>query len=174
MVFGTHVDFGAGFFPRGPYILTEGKSQFVPYGFLSVIISLHSKENVDKRAFLHEVHYSDANRHILHKLDKQAKSLYFVSAFAQSELSKTWLKSGSPVGTDGPHAERGSEVASNICLYFGSLHTLPRYDVQHEVVGFQSLCFSCNAVPVAVLGLRHAVLCFSVLGGSLGFCLQLF
>ena len=32
----------------GAYILTEGQSLFVPYGFLPVIISLQSKENVDK------------------------------------------------------------------------------------------------------------------------------
>ena len=56
------------------------------------IISLQTKENVDKGALLHKVHYSDANRHMLHKLDKQAISLYFVSAFAPSELSKTWLE----------------------------------------------------------------------------------
>ena len=45
---------------------------------------MQSKENVDKRAL--------ANRHMLHKLDKQAISLYFVSTFAQSKLSKTWLE----------------------------------------------------------------------------------
>ena len=73
------------------YIPTEGQSLFVPHGFRPVI-SLQSKDNVDKGALLHKVHYSDANRHMLHKLDKQAISLYFVSAFAQSELSKTWLE----------------------------------------------------------------------------------
>ena len=88
----------------GAYILTEGQSLFVPYGFLPVIISLQSKENVDKGALLHNVHYSDANRHMLHKLDKQAILLYFGSAFAHSELSQGW-KSGSPVGRDGLHAQ---------------------------------------------------------------------
>ena len=56
------------------YILTEGKNLFVPHGFLPRIISLQSKDNVDKGAFLHKVHFSDAHRHILHKLDKQAIS----------------------------------------------------------------------------------------------------
>ena len=69
-----------------------------------MIISLQLKKNVDKGALLHEVRFSDANCHMLHKLDKQAILLFFVSAFAQSELSKTWLeiktgmKCGSPVG----------------------------------------------------------------------------
>ena len=76
----------------GAYILTEVQSLFVPYGFLPVITSLQSKENVDKGALLHKVHCSNANRHLFHKLDKQAISLYFVSALAQSELSKTWLE----------------------------------------------------------------------------------
>ena len=65
----------------GAYILTEGQSLFVSYGLLPVIISLQSKEIVDREAFLHKVRHSDANRHMLHKLDKQAISLYFVSAF---------------------------------------------------------------------------------------------
>ena len=103
-VFGTRVDFGAGFFLRGrklcgldclrggPYIQTEGQSLFVLYGFFQVIISLQSKENVDKGALAQKVHYSDANRHMSHKLDKQALSFCFVSAFAQSELSKTSLE----------------------------------------------------------------------------------
>ena len=45
---------------------------------------MQSKENVDKGAL--------ANRHMLHTLDKQAVSLYFVSALAQSKLSKTRLE----------------------------------------------------------------------------------
>ena len=78
-MFVPRVDFGAGFFPRvdcfgnsgsdhlreGAYILTEGHSLFVPCGFLRVIISLQLKDDVDKGALLHMVHYSDANRHKL-------------------------------------------------------------------------------------------------------------
>ena len=92
----------------GAYILTEGQSLFVPCGFLPVIISLQSKENVDKGS-LHTVHYSDANRHMLHKLDKQAISLYFVSDFDRSCPRRGWKsrqgwKGSSPVGGDGLHA----------------------------------------------------------------------
>ena len=76
----------------GAYILSEGQSLFVRYAFLPVIIQLQSKKNVDKGDLLHKVNYSDANRHMLHKLDRQAISLYFVRAFGQSELSKTWLE----------------------------------------------------------------------------------
>ena len=73
------------------YILTEDQSLFVPCWFLPVIISLQAKDNVDKGALLHKVHCSDVNRHMLHKLDKQA-ILYFVNVFAQSDLTKTWLE----------------------------------------------------------------------------------
>ena len=40
---------------EGAYIHTGGQSLFVPYGFLPVIISLQSKDNVDKGALLHKV-----------------------------------------------------------------------------------------------------------------------
>ena len=36
----------------GAYILTEGQSLFVSYGFLPAIISLQSKEIVDKGSLL--------------------------------------------------------------------------------------------------------------------------
>ena len=72
--------------------MTESQSLLVLYGFLPVIIMLQSKDNVDKGALWHKVHHNDANLHIVHQLDKQAISLYFVSVFAHSELSKTWME----------------------------------------------------------------------------------
>ena len=77
----------------GAYILTEWQSLFVPYGF----------------ALLLTVHYSDANHHMPHKLDKQAISLYFASAFAQSEQSKTWL--GIKTGMEGWLSSRQRRAA---------------------------------------------------------------
>ena len=79
---GLHRMFG------GAYILTEGQSVFVPPSdHLGAV-----ERECGQRALLHKVQDSDANRHTSHKLDKQAISLCFVSALAQSEQSKTWLE----------------------------------------------------------------------------------
>ena len=134
----------------GAYILTEGQSLFVPYGFLQVIISLQSKENVDKGALLHKVHYRDGNRHKLHKLHTQAMSLFFVNAFAQSDVSKTWLVIKTGMGVAVQVVETGYtlnviERERRTCVWTSAL----RHDVQHKVVGFHSRCFFCNAVLVA-------------------------
>ena len=44
-------------------ILTEEQSLFVPCGFLPVIISLQSKDNVGKEGLLHKVHASTGLGH---------------------------------------------------------------------------------------------------------------
>ena len=153
-------------------VRTSGQSLFVPYGFLPVVNSLQSKENVDKGAFLHRVQNSDANHHMFHKFNKQAISEYFVSAFAQLELGKTWLENKTgmedcPVGRDGLHYTlKVIERERRTCLWTSAPCTLHpfqlRYDVQHEVDGGSTVFAS-----------RHAALCFQELGGSLCFCLQL-
>ena len=123
------------------------------------------------RALLHEVHYSDASRHILHKL-----SLHFVSAFAQLELSKTGFECVALQLVETGHTLKVIERERRTFLWTSAPSTLPwfqlRYDVQHEVDGFHSLC-SLPLLFLSRMGVaRHAALCFSVLGGSLGCCLQ--
>ena len=44
--------------------LKKGRACSFLTGCFPVIVSLHSKENVDKGAMLHKVHHSDANRHM--------------------------------------------------------------------------------------------------------------
>ena len=145
----------------GAYILTEGQSLFVPYGFFPVIISLLSKENVDKGAFLHKVHYSDSNRHMLHKLDKQAISLYFASALPNRSCRRRgWNqdKDGRVILqlVETGYTPKVFERKRQTLVWTSAPCTLHRfqlrYHMQHEVFGFHSLCFSCNVVPAAVPG----------------------
>ena len=75
------------------YVLEETQSLFVPYGFLPLIMSLPVQdERVGKGVMLHVVQYSDFKRNKLHKLDVQLMRQYFDSAFAPSQLSKTWVE----------------------------------------------------------------------------------
>ena len=106
MVCLTGVDFGAGFFPRGRKLWCQWIGSLAwrcvhpdrraePVRASRVPPSDHFaavERECGQGSILHKVHYSDADRHMSHKLDKQAISLYFVSAFAQSELSKTCLE----------------------------------------------------------------------------------
>ena len=74
---GTQVDLGAGFLLRGRRLWDQWIGSLA-WRCVQPDRRLQSKENVD---LLHEVRYIDANRHMLRKLDKQAISPYFVSAY---------------------------------------------------------------------------------------------
>ena len=197
-VFRPRVDFGAGFFPRvdcfgnsgsdrlrgGACILTEGHSLFVPCGFLRVIISLQLKDNADKGALLHKVHYSDANRHKLHMLDRQAEFFYFVNAFAQSDLSKTWLET--KTGMEGWRSSWWGRAARSMWLrgsveHVSGLRLLAHCTALNFGMTYNTKLVGCTVfASLATLFLsrtqvlRCTALCFSVLRESLDFCLQSF
>ena len=96
-----------------------------------MIISLQSKECVDKGTLLEKVQHSDANRHMLDVVGNQDRD---GGVALQVEETGYRLKV----------IERERRSVAWTPALFTLLPFQLRYDVQHEVDGFHSLCFSCQ------------------------------
>ena len=103
---------------------------------------------------------------MLHKFDKQAIHLHFVSACALEDVVGNQDRDGRVAlqVVEAGYTLKVIERERRTFLWTSAPCTLHRFqlrhDAQNEVDGFHSLCFSCNAVPVAVPGFTPPSLLF--------------